>query len=84
MNLIMVKVVRNVLSVIMSTRSRQGQYCRAAIFLTPEAVYRVDLTILKFGNPVAGFQVGRNLRRNRSDVSGHWKSPPKSSQIKIK
>jgi len=30
--------------------------------------------VLKFGNLDAGFQVSRNLRRNRSDESGHRKS----------
>jgi hypothetical protein len=54
-----------------------------AIFLTPETGNRVDLAILKFGTRLAGFQVSsRNLRRNRSDVSGdHRESPPKVSQI---
>lgn len=39
--------------------------------------------VLKFGNLDAGLQVGRNLRRNRSDESGHRKSS-KVSQIQRK
>jgi hypothetical protein len=50
-NLVIVKVVRNVLtvSVLMSIRSRQEQYSIMAAFLTPETGNRVDLGILKFG-----------------------------------
>ena len=35
----------------------------------------MDLRILKFGTWSLAIQVGRNLRRNRSDESGHRKSP---------
>jgi hypothetical protein len=84
--LVIVKVVRNVwqlastVSVLMTIRPRQEQYSRAAIFLTPETGNRVDLGILKFGTRSLDSWPCRNLRRNRSDESGHWKSPKVSQR----
>ena len=49
---------------------------RAVIFSqATETGNRLDLGILKFGTWSLASQVSRNLRRNRSDESGHRKSP---------
>jgi hypothetical protein len=82
-NLIIVKVVRNVLSVLMPTRSRQGQYCRAAIFLTPETGNRVDLGILKFGTRSLDFR-SAVIFGETGQMCPDTGNPPKESQIKIK
>jgi hypothetical protein len=49
---------------------------RAVIFSqATETGNRLDLGVLKFGTWSLASQVSRNLRRNRSDESGHRKSP---------
>lgn len=55
---------------------------RAVIFLTTHGNRnRLDLGILKFGTWSLASQVSRNLRRNRSDESGHRKSPKSIADI---
>lgn len=79
MNLIIGKVVRNVLvSIIGIDACTIRNIALMAVFLTPETGNQVDLSILKFGTQSLA---SRNLRRNRSDESGHRKSPPNASQI---
>lgn len=53
-NLIIVKVVRNVLISIGIDACTTRNIALTAVFLTPETGNQVDLSILKFGNPVAG------------------------------
>ena len=54
MNLIIVKVVRNVLISIGIDACTTRNIALTAVFLTPETGNQVDLSILKSGNPVAG------------------------------